>query len=69
MVVWIGVKPDTLSGEDGLAVAKECRQLLMASEILDVEVEIRESLATRHVSPKLRKPVRSFDPTAELFEP
>lgn len=50
-VVWIGVKPDTLSGEDGLAVAKECKQLLVASEILDVEVEIRESLVTRHVGP------------------
>ena len=33
--------PDTLSGEDGLTVAKECKQLLVASGILDVEVEIR----------------------------
>ncbi|KAI0259468.1 hypothetical protein BC834DRAFT_1017862 [Gloeopeniophorella convolvens] len=43
-LIWIGVKPDTLSGEDGLAVAKECKQLLVAAEILDVEVEIRESV-------------------------
>ena len=40
----------------------------MAREILDVEVEIRESLVTRHVGPKLRKPVRSFDPPVELLE-
>lgn len=44
--VWIGVKPNTLSGIDGLAVAEECKQLLVASEILDVEVEIRESVVT-----------------------
>ena len=46
VVVWIGVKPNTLSGVDGLTVAKECKQLLVASEILDVEVEIRESVVT-----------------------
>ena len=69
VLVWIGVKPDALSGEDGLAVAKECKQLLVADEILDVEVEIRESVVTRYVGPNLRKPVRSFDPTAELLEP
>ena len=69
ILVWIGVKPNTLSGEVGLAVAKECKQLLVASEILDVEVEIRESVVTRYVGPKLRKPVRSFDPIAELLEP
>ena len=41
----------------------------MAREILDVVVEIREPLVTRHVGPKFQKPVRSFDPTAELLEP
>ena len=40
----------------------------MASGILNVEVEIRESLLTRHVGPKLRKPLRSFDRTVELLE-
>lgn len=46
VVVWIGVKPDTLSGIDGLAVVKECKQLLVESEIFGVEVEIRESIVT-----------------------
>ncbi|KAF8268552.1 hypothetical protein EI94DRAFT_1682709, partial [Lactarius quietus] len=59
ILVWIGVKPDTLSGEeDGLAVAKECKQLLVAIRILEVEGEIRQSVVTRYV-----------DPTAELLEP
>jgi hypothetical protein len=47
-VVWIGVMPGSLSGEDGLAAAKECKQILVANEILDVEVEIRESVVTRY---------------------
>ncbi len=51
-LVWIGVKPGTLSGEDGLAVAKECKQLLVASKILDVEVEIREFIMTRYIGLK-----------------
>lgn len=44
VVVWIGVKHNTLSRKDGLAVAKECKRLLVASEIFDVEVEIHESV-------------------------
>ncbi|KAG0129316.1 hypothetical protein HOY82DRAFT_652199 [Tuber indicum] len=69
VVVWIGVKPDTLSAKDGLAVATECKQLLVANKILDVEVEIRESVVTRYVGPQLLKPVRSIYPTASLLEP
>ena len=69
ILIWIGVKPDTLSGEDSLTVAKKCKQLLIANRILDVEVEIRESVVIRYVGPRLRKSVRFFDPTAELLEP
>ncbi|KAF8267031.1 hypothetical protein EI94DRAFT_1731571 [Lactarius quietus] len=42
-VVWIGVKPSSLSGEDGVIVASRCRNLLVESDITDVDVEIRES--------------------------
>ncbi|RPB02767.1 hypothetical protein L873DRAFT_1841621 [Choiromyces venosus 120613-1] len=54
--IWIGVKPNTLSPGD-------------ANKILDVEVEIRESIMTRYISPKLRKPIDSFYPTAQLLDP
>jgi len=43
VIIWIGVKPGTLSREDGLAAVKECKKLLVANDIDDVEVEIRES--------------------------
>lgn len=67
--IWIGVKPETLSREDGLTIAKECKEVLIANNIQDVEVEIRESVVTHYTGPMLRKPVRSTDPTAQLVEP
>ena len=45
ILVLIGVKPDILSGEDGRVVAEECKLLLVASGIPDVEVEVREAVA------------------------
>ena len=69
VVIWIGVKPNTLSGKDGLVVATKCKELLTARNILDVEVEIRESVVTRYVGPQLRKPALYFDPTVEVLEP
>jgi len=44
VIVWIGVQPNTLSGKDGLAAAQECKELLVANDIYDVEIEIRESV-------------------------
>ncbi|PWW72935.1 hypothetical protein C7212DRAFT_359997 [Tuber magnatum] len=69
VIIWIGVKPNTLSGEDGFGVAQECKQLLVMNQILDVEIEIRESIITRFAGPKFQKPGRGHDPLAELLEP
>lgn len=44
VVVWIGVRPASLSGYDGLDVASKCKKLLLEHDIADVDVEIRESL-------------------------
>ncbi|CUS13210.1 unnamed protein product [Tuber aestivum] len=69
VIIWIGVQPDTLSWEAGYSVAIECKELLVANRILDVEVEIRESVVTRYSDPTLAKPAALGDPTAELLEP
>ncbi|RPB00467.1 hypothetical protein L873DRAFT_1805339 [Choiromyces venosus 120613-1] len=68
-LIWIGVKANTLSCEDSLTIAKECKQLLVANKILNVKVEIRESIMTRYISPKLQKSVHSFYPSAQLLDP
>ncbi len=44
VILWIGVMPASLSGDDGIVVASKCRELLVESNITDVDVEIRESV-------------------------
>ncbi|KAK0218116.1 hypothetical protein IW262DRAFT_1392280 [Armillaria fumosa] len=47
VVLWIGVVPASLSGEDGVVVVSKCQELLREYNIDDVEVEIRESVVVR----------------------
>ena len=44
VILWIGVTPGSLSGEDGVVVVSKCRGLLEKNNITDVDVEIRESV-------------------------
>ncbi|KAI1787627.1 hypothetical protein LXA43DRAFT_895905, partial [Ganoderma leucocontextum] len=53
VVLWIGVKPQSLSREDARAAAVGCLGLLKEFEIADVDVEFRESVFTRLGGPKL----------------
>ena len=49
VILWIGVKPSSLSGEKGVEVALACKELLVKYGINDVECEIRESQYMRLV--------------------
>ncbi|KAG0123145.1 hypothetical protein HOY82DRAFT_511576 [Tuber indicum] len=69
VVIWIGVLPNTLTNPDGLDVAMQCKQVLLVNDIVDVEVEIRESTVIHYIGPKLYRPLRSFHPTAQLVQP
>jgi len=69
VIVWIGVTPDTLSHQDGQIVANACKELLALHNINDIEVEIREANVIRYISPKLKKPVSSVHPTAQIIQP
>ncbi|KAF8957089.1 hypothetical protein BDZ97DRAFT_1670470 [Flammula alnicola] len=51
VVLWIGVIPGSLKGDDGVGVAAKCRELLGEYGIADVDVEIRESVVTRWGTP------------------
>jgi hypothetical protein len=48
VIIWIGVMPGSLSGDDGVVAARECREILEKHDITDVDVEIRESVVTRY---------------------
>ncbi|KAF8326997.1 uncharacterized protein EI90DRAFT_3226658 [Cantharellus anzutake] len=66
VVLWIGVVPQSLSGEDAHTAAVGCLQLLESSQLTDVEVEFRESILIRSVGPKLLKYVSSTNPTTSV---
>ncbi|KAH8111892.1 hypothetical protein DFH11DRAFT_1707064, partial [Phellopilus nigrolimitatus] len=73
VILWIGVFPKSLSGDDGVAVAYKCRELLVEFDIIDVDVELRESVATRsarsvEAGPKLLRSDWS-DSIADVREP
>ena len=62
VVLWIGVTPKSLSGEDAHTAAFGCLDILKKFDITDVDVEFRESVYTRSLGPKLLKPVSEFPP-------
>jgi hypothetical protein len=69
VILWIGVMPASLSGDDGVVVASKCRELLEKNNITDVDVEIRESVVTLSAGPKLLSPsAYSSDPTVNVRE-
>ncbi|CAA7262387.1 unnamed protein product [Cyclocybe aegerita] len=70
VILWIGVIPTSLSGEEGVIAAYKCHELLVECNITDVDVQIRESVVTRSGGPKLLKPARySWKPTVAVREP
>ncbi|GBE84426.1 predicted protein [Sparassis crispa] len=66
IILWIGVMPASLSGDDGVVVASKCRELLVEYDIVDVDVEIRESVVTRWAGPELFTSTYSSDPTVDV---
>jgi hypothetical protein len=69
VVLWIGVAPETLSGEDARTSANGCLDLLQQFDIADVEVEFRGSIYIRSAGPTLLKPVSDLNPTVDVRGP
>lgn len=69
IIMWIGVVPESLSGENGRTVALDTRKVFYDSGIKDIEVEIRESRVFKSVGPKLLTPVYSSNPLAMVAAP
>lgn len=66
IVLWIGVKPATLSGEEGVQVALACKEILNKHQFFDVECEIREANRIQAAGPKLMRPTGPLDPTTDI---
>jgi hypothetical protein len=66
LILWIGVKPASLSYEQGIDVALQCKKLLLDYGINDVDVEIRQSEVIRSAGPQLLQPTFVIDPTVDV---
>lgn len=62
LVIWIGVRDGSLSYDLAFDAAQECKKILLARHIYDIEVEIRVSDIIKSAGPR-------YDPTADVREP
>jgi hypothetical protein len=69
VILWLGVFSGSVSPADGLVIALACKDLLQQNDIADIDVELRESVVTRSVGPKLLNPAFSADPTVNVRKP
>ena len=69
VVIWIGVIPETLLGEDARTSANSCLDLLKEFGCDDVEVEFRESIYSTSASPNLLEPASDLDPDVDVRSP
>ncbi|KAI9432395.1 hypothetical protein H4582DRAFT_1111952 [Lactarius indigo] len=66
--IWVGVMPDTLTGEVAHYSANDILELLKKHGITDVEVTYRESVAKSLAGPELFPPASYFDPLKDVID-
>ena len=66
LIIWVGVNPGSLTPEDGVKVAIQCKGMLDEYSFHDIHIEIRESQFT--LAAKLYRPVVNSNPTAKARE-
>jgi hypothetical protein len=69
VVLWVGVRPDSLQGEDAFSSGNEILDLLTSFDIVDVDVEYRESVYKRSVGPALLRSVSDLNTTVDVRGP
>ncbi len=69
VILWIGVKPGSLSYRVGIDVTLQCKQLLLDYSINDVDVEIHQSDVIRFSGAPLLRPTFVSNPTVDVRQP
>jgi hypothetical protein len=69
VTIWMGVLPDTLTGEVAFHSSNDILDLLKEHEISDIDVAYRESVARGFSGPELFAPVSDFDPLKAVIDP
>lgn len=69
VVIWIGVIPDSLAGEDAFNAANSILAILEDEDIAGIDVEFRESVFRRSAGAELYGPADNLDPTKHVIDP
>lgn len=69
VVIWIGVFPDSLAGEDAFNSANAILALLEDEDIIAVDIEFRESVFRRSAGAELYEPASNLDVTRHVIDP
>ncbi|OAX31557.1 hypothetical protein K503DRAFT_74641 [Rhizopogon vinicolor AM-OR11-026] len=69
VTIWVGVLPDTLTGEEAFHSSNDILNLLKEHGIFDVDVAYRESVARGFSGPELFAPVSDLDPLKAIIDP
>ncbi|KAI6007528.1 hypothetical protein F5J12DRAFT_828698 [Pisolithus orientalis] len=69
VTIWVGVLPDTLTGEVAFKSSNDILDFLKEHGISDVDVAYRESVANGSSGPELFAPVWDFDPLKAVIDP
>ncbi|KAF8464347.1 hypothetical protein DFH94DRAFT_785619 [Russula ochroleuca] len=69
VTIWVGVLPDTLTGEVAFHSSNHILNLLKEHGISDVDVAYRESVARGFNGPELFAPVSDLDPLKAVIDP
>ena len=69
VTIWVGVLPDTLTGEVAFHSSNEILDLLKKYGISDVDVAYRESVAKGFSGPELFAPVPDLHPLKAFVDP
>src|SRR6267142_3714882 len=69
VTIWVGVLPDTLTGEVAFHSSNDILDLLKEHGISDVDAAYRESVARGFSGPELFAPVSDLDPLKAVIDP
>ncbi len=69
VVIWVGVLPDSLAGEDAFNSANAILALLEDEGITAVDIEFRESVFRRSVGAELYEPASDLDAMRHVIDP
>ena len=69
VTIWVGVLPDTLTGEEAFHSSNDILDLLKEHGIFDLDVAYRESVARGFSGPELFAPVLDLDPLKAVIDP